>query len=55
MKRMKLLLTLLVLIFATSITKAQEENNLKISGELLTDDRVLLKDNNNWAWNENFL
>jgi hypothetical protein len=32
-----------------------DENKLKISGELLTDDRFLLKDKNDWAWNENRL
>ena len=37
--------------------KAQvpDENKLKLSGELLTDERFLLKEPNNWAWNENRL
>jgi len=33
---------------------AQEEN-LNISGELFNDERFLLKEPNNWAWNENRL
>lgn len=34
---------------------AQDEKDLKLSGELLTDQRLLMKDNNDWAWNENRL
>lgn len=46
----------LILIFAISGTiNAQEENSLKLSGELLTDQRILLNNNNDWAWNENRL
>jgi len=44
----------LIAVFSNSIN-AQDENNLKLSGELLTDQRLLLKDNNDWAWNENRL
>ncbi|GAB4288597.1 MAG: hypothetical protein Kow0068_14310 [Marinilabiliales bacterium] len=33
----------------------QDENNLLISGKLMTDQRFLLKNNNDWAWNENRL
>ncbi|MCK5822649.1 MAG: hypothetical protein KAG95_01505 [Bacteroidales bacterium] len=44
-----------MLIITSNITKAQEDNKLKLSGELLTDQRFLLKDQNNWAWNENRL
>ena len=32
-----------------------DETKLKISGELSTDDRFLLKNKNDWAWNENRL
>lgn len=47
----------LILMFAAISGKisAQEENNLKLSGELLTDQRLLLRNNNDWAWNENRL
>jgi hypothetical protein len=34
---------------------AQEENKLQISGNLLTDQRFLLKEPNDWCWNENRL
>jgi hypothetical protein len=36
------------------ITRAQnpDENKLKLSGELMTDERFLLKNKNDWAWNE---
>ncbi|MBN1417056.1 MAG: hypothetical protein JW973_18310 [Bacteroidales bacterium] len=53
-----------ILLLASGIIKAQDgvvigqnsdENKLKISGELLTDERFLLKDENQWAWNENRL
>jgi len=33
---------LLLLVAASSVTKAQEENSLKLSGELLTDQRFFL-------------
>ncbi|MBI5218531.1 MAG: hypothetical protein HY958_06330 [Bacteroidia bacterium] len=64
MKRTNLFLVILVLLATSSIIKAQdsivtpqvqEESKLKISGELLTDDRFLLKGKNDWAWNENRL
>lgn len=43
-----------VLVVGTTQLFAQEEK-LNISGELLTDERFLLKEPNNWAWNENRL
>jgi len=46
---------ILLLVTVSSITNAQEENNIKLSGELLTDQRFLLKSPNDWAWNENRL
>ncbi|MFA4851502.1 MAG: DUF1302 family protein [Thermoplasmata archaeon] len=64
MNRIKLFPILIILLVASSIVKAQDsivkvqnpdENKLKLSGELLTDDRFLLKDKNDWAWNENRL
>lgn len=47
---------LIVLFISTNVVNAQDgSNNLKLSGELLTDQRFLLKDPNDWAWNENRL
>ena len=50
----------LIILLAVSIFKVQDsvraqvsnENKLILSGELLTDERFLLKDKNDWAWNE---
>lgn len=64
MKRINLFSIVIILLATSSIIKAQdsivapqvqEESKLKISGELLTDDRFLLKGKNDWAWNENRL
>ncbi|MBN2519671.1 MAG: hypothetical protein JXB17_04135 [Bacteroidales bacterium] len=54
MKRTYLFLVLVLLLLSLSKIKAQnpDENKLKLSGELLTDERFLLKDQNDWAWNE---
>jgi len=46
---------ILLLVTVSIVTNAQEENSLKLSGELLTDQRFLLKSPNDWAWNENRL
>jgi hypothetical protein len=46
---------ILLLVTVSSVTNAQEENRLKLSGELLTDQRFLLESPNDWAWNENRL
>jgi len=57
MKNFKLVFAL-IFVFVTSaqIIKAQENiGKLKLSGELLTDQRFLLQDPNDWAWNENRL
>jgi hypothetical protein len=35
--------------------QAPDDKQLKLSGELLTDERFLLKDQTDWAWNENRL
>lgn len=43
---------LLVLISSKIRAQDTDENKLKLSGELLTDERFLLKDENDWAWNE---
>ncbi len=57
MKQLNLITAMLaVLLISTNIIKAQDDaNKLKISGELLTDQRFLLESPNNWAWNENRL
>jgi hypothetical protein len=54
MKRINLIFLFVLVILNTQFTKAQE-SNFKISGELLTDQRFLLQDQNDWAWNENRL
>jgi hypothetical protein len=65
MKRPNLFSVMIILLAISGIAKAQdsivalqvqEESKLKISGELLTDERFLLNNNNkDWAWNENRL
>jgi hypothetical protein len=55
MKKIKLFQLLALLILTSGIANAQEANSLKLSGELLTDQRFLLKSPNDWAWNENRL
>jgi hypothetical protein len=60
MKRKDIFLKLIILLVALIMIKLQEglkaqnidENKLKISGELLTDERFLLENKNDWAWNE---
>jgi hypothetical protein len=52
------LIIILAIAFSISsnIVKAQDDGDkLKISGELLTDQRFLLESPNDWAWNENRL
>jgi hypothetical protein len=63
MKPVFFLSAMIVLLVTPGINKAQEsvkaqnpdENKLEVSGELLTDERFLLKDKNDWVWNENRL
>ncbi len=57
MKRINLIIIgAIALLFSANIAKAQENaNKLKLSGELMTDQRFLLNDPNDWAWNENRL
>lgn len=52
-----LLLVSLMITSAQNILTAQNtnDNNLKLSGELFTDQRFLLETPNDWAWNENRL
>ena len=46
---------ILVFIIGTNSLAQEKENNLRVSGELLTDQRFLLESPNDWAWNENRL
>lgn len=55
MKTRNIFLLMLVFMSVSHLSYAQEENSLTLSGELLTDERFLLKDKNDWAWNENRL
>jgi hypothetical protein len=55
MKTINLFFSMLLLVSVSSLTNAQEDNSLKLTGELLTDERLLLQDKNDWAWNENRL
>jgi len=54
MKRINLIFLLVLVSLSTQFVKAQE-TQLKISGKLLTDQRILLESPNDWAWNENRL
>lgn len=54
MKKSNLFTVILAIITSVSVIYAQDDN-LKISGSLLTDERFLLTDKNDWAWNENRL
>ena len=53
MERIYIFLAIALLAFS-GIIKAQDpdEGKLKLSGELLTDERFLLEDPYDWAWNE---
>lgn len=55
MKTKNCILTLILIVAISGTINAQEDNNLKLSGHLLTDQRLLLKNDNDWAWNENRL
>jgi hypothetical protein len=55
MKAKTFLLLFLILVAISGKISAQEGGNIKLSGELLTDQRFLLNDDNDWAWNENRL
>ncbi len=47
---------IILLIFAYSINLyAQQNSPIKLSGELQSNQRMLLKSPNNWVWNENRL
>lgn len=55
MKTKCFFLSIMMIVVVSSTMNAQEESSLKLSGELLTDQRLLLNNNNDWAWNENRL
>ncbi len=57
MERVCFFLIMILFLATSGGIKGQDpdENKLKLSGELLTDERFLLKDKNDWAWNENRL
>ncbi|MDD3701326.1 MAG: DUF1302 family protein [Bacteroidales bacterium] len=55
MNTRSLLLIPLFVLFCSAVLIAQEDAGLRLYGELKTDQRILLKDKNNWAWNENRL
>ncbi len=50
-------LLVIILLVISGIVRAQDsdENRVMISGELSTDERFLLGNNHDWAWNENRL
>ena len=53
-QKILILFSITILFLSTDGIKAQENNQpLKLSGELLTDQRFLFQSPNNWAWNEN--
>ena len=57
MKRINLIIGMFVVLLISANTAAAQDNanKLKLSGELLTDQRFLLEGPNDWAWNENRL
>jgi len=64
MKLLKLTSVIIILLANSYIVRAQEssftapeqaESRLNITGSLLTDERFLLTDKKDWAWNENRL
>jgi hypothetical protein len=57
MNRINQILMMLLIASTFSVQRiiAQDEDQLKISGSLSTDERFLLTQNKDWAWNENRL
>lgn len=55
MKRVQIIVGLLIGVLAFQLNAACAQNQLKLSGYLQTDQRILLKSPNDWAWNENRL
>lgn len=46
---------ILLILLSANLLYSQEDKELKLSGNLMTDQRFLLNDHNDWAWNENRL
>ena len=55
MKDLKTCLAIATLLISVNYATAQDDNKIKFSGELLTDQRFLLESPYDWAWNENRL
>jgi hypothetical protein len=55
MKIIKYSIGIIIFLLQLNFTFAQEEAKLKLSGEFLSDQRFLFKDDNQWVWNENRL
>ncbi len=56
MKRLKIITLLVAVAYSIGIYAQQADNKaIKLSGELLSDQRILSKSPNHWAWNENRL
>lgn len=56
MKSFRIITLIALVLFGISVANAQNEsNNLKLSGYLQTDQRLLTQSPNDWAWNENRL
>jgi hypothetical protein len=51
-KALSVMLVLTALLNFNLTAQEIEDEKLKITGKFLTDQRFLLKDNNDWAWNE---
>lgn len=55
MKTKYFFLTIMMIVAVSRTINAQEANSLKLTGVLLTDQRILLNNDKDWAWNENRL
>ncbi len=55
MKKINYIILAVVLILSCKLVSGQETNLPLLSGYLQTDQRLLLKSPNDWAWNENRL
>lgn len=55
MKKLNVLISIVLFFQSFSLLAQSGDTELKISGNLLTDQRMLLNSTNDWAWNENRL
>ncbi|MBN2615958.1 MAG: hypothetical protein JXR71_09720 [Bacteroidales bacterium] len=55
MKRVQVIIGLLIIVMVFHISPIRAQNQLKLSGYLQTDQRILLQSPNDWVWNENRL